>query len=203
MSRLNEQTVIGKKINEHRLLLKETLDTYGARYDMTGAAISRYENYKSLPSFSNWMKMAGDMKLEVGEAIIIYSKDKLPRRFQKYIERSDKVASKDFNNKEIIYGTRADLDKKEEVIITCSKGKRLIEFAIFLENKITKESANKLADEFTRFQNLKEKTNSPNLIDSVEAIYNINVNNIESSNSINEDNEEEKGSNTNDQEHLG
>lgn len=63
-----------------------TQDQYGARYDVSGPAIFKFEKGYVKPSLELWLKMALDADLSERRAVLLWVKSKLPEKYQDYIE---------------------------------------------------------------------------------------------------------------------
>jgi len=63
-----------------------TQDQYGARYNVSGPAIFKFEKGYVKPSLELWLKMAADAAISERRAVLLWVKSKLPEEYQEYIE---------------------------------------------------------------------------------------------------------------------
>jgi DNA-binding XRE family transcriptional regulator len=63
-----------------------TQDQYGAKYNVSGPAIFKFEKGYVKPSLELWLKMAADAGISQRRAVLLWVKSKLPDEFQEYIE---------------------------------------------------------------------------------------------------------------------
>ena len=77
---------IGQIIETARKRLNETQEVFGARYQVSGPAIFKFENGYVRPSIELCMKMAKDVGVDERRAVLLWIKAKLPARYQEYIE---------------------------------------------------------------------------------------------------------------------
>lgn len=77
---------LGEVIYNYRQKENLTQDQYGARYNVSGPAIFKFEKGYVKPSLDLWLKMAEDAELTQHRAVLLWVKSKLPDEFQDYIE---------------------------------------------------------------------------------------------------------------------
>lgn len=77
---------LGEVIYASRLGESLTQDQYGAKYDVSGPAIFKFEKGYVKPSLDLWLKMAADAELSERRAVLLWVKSKLPEQYQDYIE---------------------------------------------------------------------------------------------------------------------
>jgi DNA-binding XRE family transcriptional regulator len=63
-----------------------TQDQYGAKYNVSGPAIFKFEKGYVKPSLDLWLKMAEDASISQRRAVLLWVKSKLPDEFQEFIE---------------------------------------------------------------------------------------------------------------------
>ncbi len=77
---------LGEIIYNSRQKDNLTQDQYGARYNVSGPAIFKFEKGYVKPSLELWLKMADDAGLSQRRAVLLWVKSKLPDEYQEYIE---------------------------------------------------------------------------------------------------------------------
>ncbi|NUP88551.1 MAG: helix-turn-helix transcriptional regulator [Candidatus Sumerlaeia bacterium] len=82
-------------IYEKRIALGLTQDQFGAKYDVSGPAIFKFEKGYVNPSLKLWMRMAADFDLSEGVAVLLWAKAKLPTEYQELIDLKGGVKVKE------------------------------------------------------------------------------------------------------------
>lgn len=77
---------LGQKVHELREKLRLTQDQFGARYQVSGPAIFKFEKNYVKPSLDLWMRIARDCGLSEREAVLLWVKARLPEQFHDFIE---------------------------------------------------------------------------------------------------------------------
>jgi transcriptional regulator with XRE-family HTH domain len=77
---------LGEIIYNSRQKENLTQDQYGARYNVSGPAIFKFEKGYVKPSLDLWLKMAADAGLSERRSVLLWVKSKLPDEYQEYIE---------------------------------------------------------------------------------------------------------------------
>ncbi|MEN6626838.1 MAG: helix-turn-helix transcriptional regulator [Candidatus Sumerlaeia bacterium] len=77
---------LGEIIYNSRQKENLTQDQYGARYNVSGPAIFKFEKGYVKPSLELWLKMAADAGLSERRSVLLWVKSKLPDEYQEYIE---------------------------------------------------------------------------------------------------------------------
>lgn len=77
---------LGEVIYQSRQKDSLTQDQYGAKYNVSGPAIFKFEKGYVKPSLELWLKMAEDAGISQRRAVLLWVKSKLPDEFQEYIE---------------------------------------------------------------------------------------------------------------------
>ncbi len=77
---------LGDIIYQSRLELDLTQDQYGAKYDVSGPAIFKFEKGYVRPSLALWLKMASDAGVSERRSVLLWLKSKLPESYQDYVE---------------------------------------------------------------------------------------------------------------------
>ena len=86
---------LGAQIAEWREKMGLTEDQLGARYGITGPAVLKFEKGHVRPSLDLWLKMAGDRGVPEKTAVLLWIKNRLPSRYQSYIDVSEPDDSED------------------------------------------------------------------------------------------------------------
>jgi DNA-binding XRE family transcriptional regulator len=77
---------LGKMIQEYRLKGRLTQDQLGHRYGVSGPAIFKFEKGMVNPTIRLWLKMAADMDLGEGPAILCWVQAKLPEECREHVQ---------------------------------------------------------------------------------------------------------------------
>lgn len=77
---------LGDIVYRNRLSRDLTQDEYGARYDVSGPAIFKFEKGYLRPSLQLWLKLSKDAEITERRAVLLWLKSKLPERYQEYVE---------------------------------------------------------------------------------------------------------------------
>lgn len=80
------ENFLGEIIYDSRLKLDMTQDQYGAKYNVSGPAVFKFEKGFVRPSLELWLQMAADAGIPERRAVILWLKSKLPREYQDYLE---------------------------------------------------------------------------------------------------------------------
>jgi len=96
---------IGRRIFDVRKNSKLTQDEYGKRYDISGPAVFKFEKGKVKPSLELWLRMAKDMGIPEGRAVLLWSREKLPERYREYIDLTTMAREDDAE-----YGSKKKFD---------------------------------------------------------------------------------------------
>ena len=118
---------LGEIVYKARVEQNLTQDQLGARYDVSGPAIFKFEKGYVKPSLKLWIKMAKDFGLPERRAVLLWSRAKLPKDYKKYIdlgdEKTTKASSKRKGGSETIDYSR--FQTREEMQRCASKDKTL------------------------------------------------------------------------------
>lgn len=87
------QNILGARIAESRKRLSLTQDQFGARYNVSGPAIFKFERGYVKPSLDLWLKMARDCDIPEKKAVLLWVKAKLPQEYQSFIDLSAAAVS--------------------------------------------------------------------------------------------------------------
>jgi len=92
-----------------------TQDQYGAKYEVSGPAVFKFEKGYVRPSLKLWVRMAFDAGLSEHRAILVWLKAKLPEQYQDLIEFQGAAAlageAKSSRKKLTDYATIKDRDR--------------------------------------------------------------------------------------------
>ena len=77
---------LGDIINKTRKALSMTQDEYGARHNVSGPAVFKFERGYVRPSLPLWLAMAADADLSERRAVLLWLRSKLPQKYQRYVE---------------------------------------------------------------------------------------------------------------------
>ena len=78
-------SAIGQRILRHRKKLKLTQDELGARYNISGPAVFKFEKGYVVPSLDLWLKMAKDMNIAERTAVLLHTQEKLPEPYRSMV----------------------------------------------------------------------------------------------------------------------
>lgn len=78
--------LLGEIIFRSRRATDLTQDEYGAKYNVSGPAIFKFEKGFVRPSLDLWLQMAKDADVTERRAVLLWLKSKLPVKYQGYIE---------------------------------------------------------------------------------------------------------------------
>ena len=84
---------LGDVIYQSRQKDNLTQDQYGAKYNVSGPAIFKFEKGYVKPSLDLWLKMARDCDIPEKKAVLLWIKAKLPREYQSCIDLSGMAVS--------------------------------------------------------------------------------------------------------------
>lgn len=90
-----------------------TQDQYGAKYNVSGPAIFKFEKGYVKPSLELWLKMAADAQISERRAVLLWVKSKLPDEFQEYIELQSAAVAESEAEYVKKKGKKADYSKFE------------------------------------------------------------------------------------------
>lgn len=76
---------IGGLIAKSRTKFGLTQDQFGRKYNVSGPAIFKFEKGYVKPSLDLWLQIAKDMDVEEQQAVLMWVRAKLPRKFQNFI----------------------------------------------------------------------------------------------------------------------
>lgn len=91
---------LGDIIYRSRLAADLTQDEYGAKYNVSGPAIFKFEKGYVRPSLELWLQMAKDAEITERRAVLLWLKSKLPNQYQDYVELQGAAVAE----KEAAYG---------------------------------------------------------------------------------------------------
>ena len=94
---------IGTLIAKSRQDAGLTQDQFGRKYNVSGPAIFKFEKGYVRPSLDLWLMMARDMELSEQQAVLMWVRGKLPRKYQHLIDVETPKAVKEAQKK---YKTR-------------------------------------------------------------------------------------------------
>ena len=77
---------LGECIYEHRKALEMTQDQFGAKYEVSGPAVFKFEKGYVKPSLRLWLVMAKDCKIPESKAVLLWVKSRLPQKYQDLID---------------------------------------------------------------------------------------------------------------------
>ena len=83
-------TPIGDLIFRERKRLELTQDQFGQQYQVSGPAVFKFEKGFVNPSLRLWFRMAHDMEIDDGDAVVLWCKSKLAPEMREFIARSGK-----------------------------------------------------------------------------------------------------------------
>lgn len=80
------KNILGTRILEYRESLGLTQDQFGAKYQVSGPAIFKFEKGYVKPSLELWLRISRDFGLNDRRAVLLWIKAKLPDKYQKYVD---------------------------------------------------------------------------------------------------------------------
>jgi DNA-binding XRE family transcriptional regulator len=123
---------IGALIAECREKSGLTQDQFGQKYSVSGPAIFKFEKGYVKPSLDLWLQFAKDLSITEQQAVLLWIKAKLPKKYQSFVSLEAPVVREDAKG----YGRKSKLDgitdaaKAREIVLserTMPKGlKRLL-----------------------------------------------------------------------------
>lgn len=81
--------IIGDVLYESRVNQGLTQDQFGAKYDVSGPAVFKFEKGYVKPSLDLWLKMAADFGIPEKTAVLMWLKSRLPEKYQSLIQIKD------------------------------------------------------------------------------------------------------------------
>lgn len=76
---------IGALIGECRVQSGLTQDQFGRKYNVSGPAIFKFEKGYVKPSLELWLQIAKDTDVTEQQAVLLWVKSKLPKKYQHYV----------------------------------------------------------------------------------------------------------------------
>ncbi len=76
---------ISQLIIDSRANLELTQDQFGRKYSVSGPAVFKFEKGYVKPSLELWLRMARDMKLTEEEAVLVWVRAKLPKKYRDFV----------------------------------------------------------------------------------------------------------------------
>ncbi len=76
---------IGEMILKSRADMKLTQDQFAKKYNVSGPAIFKFEKSYVKPSLNLWLLMAKDMKIKDKEAVLMWIRAKLPKKYRAFV----------------------------------------------------------------------------------------------------------------------
>lgn len=122
------ENYLGDIIFESRQKDNLTQDQYGAKYNVSGPAVFKFEKGYVKPSLELWLKMAADANISQRRAVLLHVKSKLPEQFQGFIELQSPSAAETEAEYAKKKGQRVDyskFEKREQMRETVAKDKDL------------------------------------------------------------------------------
>ena len=100
---------LGVRILEFRKATGLTQDQFGQKYDISGPAIFKFEKNFVKPSLGVWIRMARDSGMTERKAVLLWLREKLPKKYQKHydVEAIDALGD-DAESPDLDYGTVGD-----------------------------------------------------------------------------------------------
>ncbi|HUT24428.1 MAG TPA: helix-turn-helix transcriptional regulator [Sumerlaeia bacterium] len=86
---------IGSLIAKSRRDTGLTQDQFGRKYNVSGPAIFKFEKGYVKPSLSLWLQMAKDVNLSEQKAVLMWVREKLPKKFQDFISLEPPMMAKE------------------------------------------------------------------------------------------------------------
>ena len=77
---------LGTRILEFRKTTGLTQDQFGQKYNVSGPAIFKFEKTFVNPSLGLWIRMARDSGMSERKAVLLWLREKLPKRYQKHCD---------------------------------------------------------------------------------------------------------------------
>ncbi len=77
--------LLGEKIYKNRSTQGLTQDQFGAKYNVSGPAIFKFEKGYVKPSLNLWLRMAKDLGIPEKRAVLMWVKSKLPEEYRDVI----------------------------------------------------------------------------------------------------------------------
>jgi DNA-binding XRE family transcriptional regulator len=104
---------IGDLIGASRTKLNLTQDQFGKRYNVSGPAIFKFEKGYVKPSLELWLRMAKDIDISEQEAVLMWARGKLPKKFQSFVSMEAQSGQKAKKKEKPKKSTNPDLLRKE------------------------------------------------------------------------------------------
>lgn len=89
------ENLIGERVMEYRASVGMTQDQFGARYDVSGPAIFKFEKGYVKPSLELWVKIAKDFGMSEKKSVLLWVKSKLPEQYQNLIDLKGNIVAED------------------------------------------------------------------------------------------------------------
>jgi DNA-binding XRE family transcriptional regulator len=86
---------IGSLIGRSRADSGLTQDQFGRKYNVSGPAIFKFEKGYVKPSLDLWLEMAKDVNLSEQKAVLMWVREKLPKKFQDFISLEPPMMAKE------------------------------------------------------------------------------------------------------------
>ena len=84
---------IGILITNSRAKLGLTQDQFGRKYGVSGPAIFKFEKGYVKPSLDLWLRIAKDMDLSEQQAVLLWVRSKLPKKYQSFVNAEAPAAA--------------------------------------------------------------------------------------------------------------
>lgn len=84
-----KENKIGEIVNRSRTEMGMTQDEFGAKYEVSGPAIFKFEKGYVRPSLRLWLPMAKDAGIDEAGAVIRWVRTGLPEKYQHYVTLGD------------------------------------------------------------------------------------------------------------------
>lgn len=97
---------IGALIAECREKSGLTQDQFGQKYNVSGPAIFKFEKGYVKPSLELWLQFAKDLSISEQQAVLLWIKAKLPKKFQGFVLLETAAVREDAK----AYGKKSKLD---------------------------------------------------------------------------------------------
>lgn len=89
---MEEKDELGAVIYQARLDQHLTQDQFGAKYDVSGPAVFKFEKGYVRPSLRLWLRIAADASIPERRSVLMWLRAKLPEKYQHYVNLSPSAA---------------------------------------------------------------------------------------------------------------
>ena len=115
------QNPIGSIILADRLRRGLTQDQYGARYEISGVAIFKFEKGYVRPKLGLWLRMAAGAEVPERRAVLLWLRRKLPEKYRNYVNLGTLKSPKQRKGQPIDYAVFEDPEQMHAASVKDTK----------------------------------------------------------------------------------